>query len=134
MGGVLVDSETIERWERLISEGDRDPVVREFLHQVGGYDQPALDEMARTQLWEARKQVAPTLPRELRAELAHRIDPEALATVTAPALLLVGTESPDWATRSTERTRRCCRTPRRAGSRARDTAPTSALPSFSPAS
>ena len=134
MGGVLVDPETIERWERLISEGDRDPVVREFLHQVGGYDQPALDEMARTQLWEARKQVAPTLPRELRAELAHRIDPEALATVTAPALLLVGTESPDWATRSTERTRRCCRTPRRAGSRARDTAPTSALPSFSPAS
>jgi pimeloyl-ACP methyl ester carboxylesterase len=69
---------------------------------VGGYDQPAIHEMARTQLWEARKQVAPTLPRELRAELAHRIDPEALATVTAPALLLVGTESPDWATRSTE--------------------------------
>ena len=102
MGGVLVDPETIDRWTRLIEEGDRDPVVREFLGQVGGYDEAAIDEMARTQLWEARKRVTPTLPRELRAELAHRLDREALAAVTAPTLLLVGTESPDWATRSTE--------------------------------
>ncbi|HZB05000.1 MAG TPA: alpha/beta fold hydrolase [Thermoleophilaceae bacterium] len=102
MGGVLADPATIDRWERLIEEGDRDPVVREFLGQIGGYDQPAIDEMARTQLWDARKQVTPTLPRELRAELAHRLDCDALAAVTAPALLLVGTESPGWATHSTE--------------------------------
>ena len=102
MGGVLADPATIDRWERLIEDGDRDPVVREFLGQIGGYDESAIEEMARTPLWEARKQVAPTLPRELRAELAHRIDPEALAAVTAPVLLLVGAESPDWATRSTE--------------------------------
>lgn len=102
MGGVLADDGTIDRWERLIEDGDRDPVVREFLGRVGGYDDAAIDEMARTQLWEARKRVTPTLPRELRAELAHRLDPDALAGVTAPALLLVGTESPDWATRSTE--------------------------------
>jgi pimeloyl-ACP methyl ester carboxylesterase len=102
MGGVLADEGTIDRWERLIEEGDRDPVVREFLGRIGGYDEPAIDEMARTQLWEARKRATPTLPRELRAELAHRLDREALAAVTAPTLLLVGTESPDWATRSTE--------------------------------
>jgi pimeloyl-ACP methyl ester carboxylesterase len=86
----------------LIEDGDRDPVVREFLHQVGGYDEAAIDEMAGTPLWEARKRVTPTLPRELRAELAHGLDREALAGMTAPALLLVGTESPDWAVRSTE--------------------------------
>ncbi|HET8820693.1 MAG TPA: alpha/beta hydrolase [Thermoleophilaceae bacterium] len=102
MGGVLVDPETVDRWERLIEDGDRDAVVREFLRQVGGYDEAAIDEMARTQLWEARKRVTPTLPRELRAELAHKLDRDALAGVTAPTLLLVGTESPDWATRSTE--------------------------------
>lgn len=102
MGGVLADEATIDRWEQQISDGDRDAVVREFLGQVGGYDDPAIDEMARTELWEARKRVTPTLPRELRAELAHRLDREALAAVTAPTLLLVGTESPDWATRSTE--------------------------------
>jgi pimeloyl-ACP methyl ester carboxylesterase len=102
MGGVLAAPETIDRWERLIQDGHRDPVVREFLGQVGGYDEAAIDEMAGTQLWEARKRVAPTLPRELRAEGAHRLDSAALAKVTAPALLLVGTESPDWAVRSTE--------------------------------
>jgi pimeloyl-ACP methyl ester carboxylesterase len=102
MGGVLTDLETIDRWERSIEDDDRDLVVREFLGRVGGYDDAAIDEMARTQLWEARKRVTPTLPRELRAELAHRIDREALAAVTVPALLLVGTESPDWAVRSTD--------------------------------
>ena len=102
MGGVLVDPGTVDRWERLIEDGDRDAVVREFLRQVGGYDEAAIDEMARTQLWEARKRVTPTLPRELWAELEHELDRDALAGVTAPTLLLVGTESPDWATRSTE--------------------------------
>jgi pimeloyl-ACP methyl ester carboxylesterase len=102
MGGVLADDGTIDRWERLISDGDRDAVVREFLGQVGGYDEAAIDEMAGTQLWEARKRVTHTLPRELRAELAHELDREALAVVTVPTLLLVGTESPDWAVRSTE--------------------------------
>jgi pimeloyl-ACP methyl ester carboxylesterase len=102
MGGVLADPATIDRWEHFTEDGHRDAVVREFLGQIGGYDEPAIDEMARTHLWAARKRVTPTLPRELRAELAHRLDPDALAAVTAPTLLLVGTESPDWATRSTE--------------------------------
>ena len=102
MGGVLVDRATIDRWERSIEVGERDPVVREFLSQVGGYDDAAIDEMAGTPLWEARRRVTPTLPRELRAELAHGLDREALAELAMPALLLVGTESPDWAVRSTE--------------------------------
>jgi len=32
----------------------------------------------------------------------YRIDREALAEITVPTLLLVGTESPEWAVRSTE--------------------------------
>jgi pimeloyl-ACP methyl ester carboxylesterase len=102
MGGVLADSGTIDRWEGLIEDGERDPVVREFLSQVGGYDEAAIDEMADTPLWEARKRVTPTLPRELRSELAHRLDRQALGGLAVPTLLLVGTESPDWAVRSTE--------------------------------
>jgi pimeloyl-ACP methyl ester carboxylesterase len=42
----------------------------------------------------------PTLPRELRAELEHRFDREAMAVLAAPTLLLVGTESPGWAVAS----------------------------------
>ena len=100
MGGVVTTRETIERWERLIADGDRDTVVRESLREVAGFDDAAIGAVARSPVWEARKRVVPTLPRELRAELEHRFDPEATAEVTAPTLLLVGTESPDWAVRS----------------------------------
>lgn len=102
MGGVLADRGMIDRWDRLIWDGDRDLMMREFFHDVGGYDDAAIDELARSPLWEARKRVTPTVPRELRAELAHRLDREALARLTTPTLLLLGTESPAWAVRSTE--------------------------------
>jgi pimeloyl-ACP methyl ester carboxylesterase len=101
MGGVLASSDTIDRWERLIEEGERDLMVREFFREIGGYDDAQIDELAGSPLWEARKRVTPTVPRELRAELAHRHDGAALAEVRAPALLLVGSQSPDWAVRST---------------------------------
>jgi pimeloyl-ACP methyl ester carboxylesterase len=100
MGGVLSTREKIERWERMIEEDDRDAVVREFYRDIAGYGEDAIDELARGPVWEARTRIVPTVPRELRAELAHRFDPDALAVVTAPILLLLGTESPDWAVRS----------------------------------
>ena len=101
MGGVLADERTVERWDRLIRDGERDLMMREFFREIAGYDEQAIDELARSPLWEARRQVTPTVPRELRAELAHHFDAEALARITAPTLMLVGTESPDWAKRST---------------------------------
>jgi pimeloyl-ACP methyl ester carboxylesterase len=101
MGGVLADRGTIDRWQRLIQDGERDLMMREFFRSVAGYDEAGIDELERSPLWEARRRVTPTLPRELSAELTHRLNPDALARVAAPVLLLVGTESPEWALRST---------------------------------
>jgi pimeloyl-ACP methyl ester carboxylesterase len=100
MGGGLATADTIERWERLIAEGDRDAVVREFLVEIAGYDEAAIDELERSPIWELRRQVVATVPRELRAALAHRFDEATLAESRTPTLLLLGTESPDWAVRS----------------------------------
>jgi pimeloyl-ACP methyl ester carboxylesterase len=100
MGGGLTTGETIERWERMIEAGDRDGVVREFYREIAGYGEDAIEELARGPVWEARTRIVPTVPRELRAEIAHRFDPDALAALTMPILLLLGTESPDWAVRS----------------------------------
>ena len=100
MGWGLATGATIERWERMIEAGERDAVVREFYRDIAGYDEDAIDELARGPVWEARRQIVHTVPRELRAELAHRFDPDALAALTMPVLLLLGTESPDWAVRS----------------------------------
>lgn len=102
MGGGLASAETIDRWERLIADGDRDTVIREFFRDIAGYEDEAIDELARSPIWGARRKIVPTVPRELRAELAHRFDPVAMAELTAPTLLLVGTESPGWAVRSVE--------------------------------
>lgn len=100
MGGVLADEPTIARWEAVIA-GDPDTAVREFLHDIGGYTQPEIEEFAASPVWELRKQVAPTIPRELRAEARHELDRAALAGLEMPVLMLVGSESPAWATRST---------------------------------
>ena len=100
MGGGLVAMDTVERWERLIADGDRDTVVREFFRDIAGYDDQAIEELARSPVWEARRQIVPTVPRELRAELEHRFDASGMARLTMPVLLLVGTESPAWAVRS----------------------------------
>jgi pimeloyl-ACP methyl ester carboxylesterase len=100
MGGVLADAATVERWEGLIDESDRDTVVREFLRDIAGYDPEAIEQLARTPLWEQRRRLAPTVPRELRAELAHPFDPSPLGEIEAHTLLLVGSDSPDWAVRS----------------------------------
>jgi pimeloyl-ACP methyl ester carboxylesterase len=100
MGGVLATRERIDRWEGLIEDGERDLMMREFFRDVAGYDDAAIDELARSPLWEARRRVTPTLPRELRAELEHAFDRDALASIGVPTLLVVGTESPPWAVRS----------------------------------
>ena len=103
MGGGLTTEETIERWERLIEEGERDTVTREFLREIGGYrrrgDRPA---RRRRRCGRHAARSSDTLPRELRAELAHRIDDwpsSASSTRRAPAR---GSESPAWAERSVD--------------------------------
>jgi len=102
MGGVLAKAERIERWADLLAAGERDLMVREFLDEVGGYSQEEIEAMAATPVWELRRQVAPTVPRELRAELAYALDRDALGALGVRTLLLVGSESPSWATRSTD--------------------------------
>ena len=102
MGAVLADGELVDRWERLIQDQEGDQVLREFFREVAGYNEGEIDELALSPVWEQRKQVLPTLPRELRAELAFRLDRDALARLATPTLMLLGSESPEWARRSTE--------------------------------
>jgi pimeloyl-ACP methyl ester carboxylesterase len=100
MGGVLADHATIDRWDRLIWKGDRDLMVREFFRDIAGYDDDEIEELARSPVWERRKAIAPTVPRELRAELAFELSAHGLGRIATPTLMLVGTESPGWAVRS----------------------------------
>ncbi len=102
MGGVLADEAWQERFEAHLAAGDPDAAVRLFLHDVGGYSQMEIDVMEGTPAWQERLAAAPTVPRELQAEHALATGALGLERLDLACLLLVGSESPAWARRSTE--------------------------------
>jgi pimeloyl-ACP methyl ester carboxylesterase len=101
MGGVLSEPAVIDGLESRIADGDRDAAVTEFLRDIAGYDEAELEQLRASPVWEQRKAVAHTLPRELRAECDFELNRAALAGLEIPVLMLIGSESPDWAKRST---------------------------------
>jgi pimeloyl-ACP methyl ester carboxylesterase len=101
MGGVLPDDAWTERYEARVAAGKRADAVRAFMHDVGGYSHEEIDDMEATPAWQARLEIAPTAPRELRAERDFTLEGLGLRELSVPCLLLVGSESPEWARRST---------------------------------
>jgi pimeloyl-ACP methyl ester carboxylesterase len=102
MGGVLADEAWQARFQAHLAAGDPDAAVRLFLHDVGGYSHVEIDVMEGTPAWQERLAAAPTVPRELHAERAVAIGALGLERLDLACLLLVGSESPAWARRSTE--------------------------------
>ena len=101
MGGILAEPGAIDRLQAMVEDGDREAAVAVFLHDIAGYTRAEIDDLRASRLWELRKSVAHTIPRELRAEGNFAIDRAALAGFEIPVLMLVGSESPEWAKRST---------------------------------
>jgi pimeloyl-ACP methyl ester carboxylesterase len=102
MGGVLADVAWQERFETDLAAGEPEAAVRRFLHDVGGYSHVEIDVMEGTPAWERRLAAAPTVPRELHAERELAAGELGLDRLDLACLLLVGSDSPDWARRSTE--------------------------------
>lgn len=102
MGGVLAGDAWIVDYERQLEAGERPAAVRGFLRDVGGYPQSEIEQMQKTPAWAKRLAVAPTVPRELRAERDLVLESLDLGRLGARCLMLLGSESPAWATRSTD--------------------------------
>jgi pimeloyl-ACP methyl ester carboxylesterase len=103
MGGVLADEAWIARYEARVAAGARADAVRAFMHDVGGYSEEEIDAMEGTPVWDARLEIAPTAVRELRAERELELDSIGVRRLSpVPSVLLLGSESPNWARRSTE--------------------------------
>jgi pimeloyl-ACP methyl ester carboxylesterase len=102
VGARLAEPEVIDRWEELLARGKREQMVREFLRDTGGYTSEEIEAVRAGPTWTGRLEAASSAIRELRAERAFRLDRDSLGGISAPTLLLLGTESPEWAHRSIE--------------------------------
>lgn len=96
-----LDPELLARLDALVAEGDREQALTLFLTDVG-LDAGALEQLRASPLWTPRVAAVHTIPRELRAEEGYRPEPDAFSSRAIPALLLLGSESPEWAKQGTE--------------------------------
>jgi pimeloyl-ACP methyl ester carboxylesterase len=93
-GQEIYPPEVIEQLEALLEAGDRDGVVVTTMREVAGLPSETVEYMRSQPAWQARVAAAHTIPRELRAVKAYRLDPERFGDVGVPTLMLSGGESP----------------------------------------
>lgn len=94
VGEETVPSGVVDCLEALLEAGDRDGIVTTFLRDVAHVPPEVVEHMRSLPAWQARVAAAHTIPRELRAQEAYRLDPERFGDLRAPTLLLKGGESP----------------------------------------
>lgn len=90
-----VDPDRLAQMERLLEEGRREEMLLEFYRHVMKGTEEDIALIRSTPAWPARVAAAHTVPRECRAFGAVGLDPATAARITAPVLLLVGSDSPD---------------------------------------
>jgi len=84
-----------ERLDALLAEGDNDAVVATMFREVVRMPEAELTALRAQPAWPARVAAAPTITRELRALPEVAFDPAQAARITAPTLLLTGSDSRD---------------------------------------
>jgi pimeloyl-ACP methyl ester carboxylesterase len=101
--GVKYPLSTIEKVEGLVASGDLEGAAIALLVDIVEATEEEVKMLQSNPAWPSRVATAPTMPRELRAETEWVYKPGQFDGITAPALLLAGSESPavqDEATRA----------------------------------
>jgi pimeloyl-ACP methyl ester carboxylesterase len=100
-GIQVVPDEHLDRIEQLVADGEREEGL---VYALGlfGLTPEEVEQLRAAPSWPVRVASAHTVAREVRAEQDYRLDAESLAGVAAPALLLLGGDSPGWAREATE--------------------------------
>jgi pimeloyl-ACP methyl ester carboxylesterase len=93
----------IEGIEAALAAGDREGAIVAVLADVLEMTEDEIDAVRSGPLWPARLAAAPTVPRECRAEETWVYRPGQFDGITAPTLLLSGSESLATITEATDR-------------------------------
>ena len=83
----------VEAVQAALAAGDDERALMTFLTGIVGMSGAALEAYRRDPVWPARVRAAPTILREVEAEASPPASIEALAAVTVPVLLLLGSIS-----------------------------------------
>lgn len=95
--GQLYTEETYEELAALVEAGKNEQALLLFFRKVVNVPESQIDDLRAAPNWSARVKEAPTLPREYQAPVSYVFEPERFADMTTPTLLLLGSESPEWA-------------------------------------
>jgi pimeloyl-ACP methyl ester carboxylesterase len=87
--------EILERMRALLAADDRDEMIRLAMREMFEVPDREIDMMRSGPGWEQLRSVAPAIPNDWMV-WDQRLEPERLAGLHMPALLLVGSESPAW--------------------------------------
>ncbi|WP_051342304.1 alpha/beta fold hydrolase [Pseudonocardia spinosispora] len=90
----------LERMARSLAENDREGILTTFFHEAIGLDDPTVDALRATPVWQARLAAAATMVREGRVADSYVPNP-GLEHIGIPVRFLLGTESPGYLRAST---------------------------------
>jgi pimeloyl-ACP methyl ester carboxylesterase len=95
-GEPIYPEGVIERLQTQLDADDREGVVRTFFTEVVRMPPHEFELFRASPAWPARVAAAHTLPRELRAHEAYRLDAARFKHLSIPTLLLLGGDSPSF--------------------------------------
>ena len=91
--GLAYPPGSIERIEAALADGDHDAAIVAVLVDILEMTADDVDTLRADPLWPVRLAAAPTVPRECRVEQDWIYRPGQFDTITAPTLLLTGSDS-----------------------------------------
>ena len=94
MGFLASPPHVVHRLQALLDADERDALLAYFMQEVAGLPPEQVELLRSLPAWQARLEVAHTIPREERASREYRFDPDRFRAVDVPTLLIEGGDSP----------------------------------------
>jgi pimeloyl-ACP methyl ester carboxylesterase len=101
--GLRYPPGSIEAVEQALAAGDREAAIRLVFVGIMEMSEQEVEEMRASPLWPVRLASAPTVPRECRVEEGWAYRPGQFSGLTAPTLVLTGSETPPAVREATDR-------------------------------
>lgn len=101
-GSLITSPETVAQMETQLAAGDLEGVLLTFAREIAKVPEDVIAFLRTLPEWQTGVDAAPTIVAEVRAVEHYVFDPVRFRSLTAPTLLLKGSESPPYLLAATE--------------------------------